>query len=111
MTSFLLASIDQVLARRSSISSLLVLGVSASTLRLAQLWESLVPLLIGLPLAAGLGFTTGSTYLLLSNADLTPDWQQLWLVVAAACGGALALALTLLVLAVPRLQPAAIRHT
>ena len=111
LLAFLLASIDQVLGRRSSVTGLLALGVPASTLRRAQLWESLTPLLVGLPLAAGLGFLTGSTYLLLASAVSAPDWSQLGTVVVIASAGALAAALTLLVLAVPPIDPSSIRRS
>lgn len=111
LLAFLLASIDQVLGRRSSIISLLVLGVPSSTLRLAQLWESLTPLLIGLPFAGGLGFLTGSSFVSLSDAASAPDWQQLGAIVGVASVGALATALALLVLAVPPIDSALIRRS
>lgn len=47
---------------------------------------------------------------LLSNTNSTPEWQQLGIVVMIASVGALATALTLLVLAVPAISPSSIRR-
>lgn len=108
LLTFLLASIEQVLGRQATARSLLLIGVGRSTLRCAQLLESLVPLMISLPAAIGLGYLTGVAYVGLSGASAT--WASLSLVPIVAIAGTILVSTVLLVLAVPRITPATVRR-
>lgn len=108
LLSFLMASADQVLGRRESMRSLVLLGAPRSTLQRAQLIESLTPLLISVPAAIGLGHLAGSTYLKLGGGDA--NWNSVVLAMTVAAAGTAVVAATLLVLAVPRITPTGVRR-
>ena len=108
LLSFALASIDQVLARRVSLTSLLVLGVPTRTLRTAQIWETLVPLGLGLPLAIGLGWFTGSGAHVM--ADQPTVWSPVLGLASVALVGVVATTCLLVVAGIPRIQSQNIRR-
>lgn len=110
LLSFMIASIDQVLGRRASMTNLLVLGIGSRTLRTAQLWESLIPLAIGLPAATWLGFGTGSALMRLYNPTYALNWPQLITMSSGSIVAVALVALALLVAAVPKIDPTSIRR-
>lgn len=104
-----MASVDQVLGRRESLRGLVLLGIRRSTLQRAQLYESLIPLLVVVPAAIGLGHATGSAYLDIVGGP-SARWLDVIPVLSVGTAGALAASVILLVLAVPRIDAATIRR-
>lgn len=97
LLAFAIAAVDRALSRRRELTSLRLVGIPASTLRRSQWVEALVPISGGAVLAIALGHLAGATYLAFSDTDLAAPWEPtLILAAAAALGGVLIAALTVI---------------
>jgi len=67
MLAFLLSAIDRALERRSNVAALLIVGLPSRVLRLAQVAQLIIPLIIALGLAAIVGQLIGLSYLAVSG--------------------------------------------
>lgn len=85
LLAFAIASIDRAISRRRELTAL----------RRSQWIEALVPITSGAVLAIALGHLVGSTYLAFGNDSLTPPWEPT-LILAAALGGIVVVALTVI---------------
>ncbi|NJD66830.1 MAG: FtsX-like permease family protein [Chloroflexi bacterium] len=95
LLAFAIAAIDRAIARRRELTSLRLAGIPAHTLRRSQWVEALVPIAGGAVLAIALGHFAGATYLAFGDTDLAAPWEPtLILAAAAAFGGVLIAALT-----------------
>jgi hypothetical protein len=110
LLSFVLGGIDRALSRRSESARLQVFGTPRRTIRNAQWIEALLPLLVGVPLAAGLGSFAGATFLHLGSGDevATPYTGVVAVVGATMIGSVLVAGLTVIA-AAPKLRPELIR--
>lgn len=109
LLSFALMAIDGALARRSQVVGLQMLGVRRRTLQAAQLVEALLPLAIGVPLAVGLGWAAGASYLSIDPAVTSP-WRSEVLLAFVGLAGALFCATLSVIGASPRIRPEFIRR-
>lgn len=97
LLAFAIAAVDRAISRRRELTSLRLVGIPASTLRRSQWIEALVPISGGAVLAIGLGHFAGATYLAFGDSDLSTPWQPtLILAAAAALGGVLIAALSVI---------------
>lgn len=110
LMSFLLAGIDQVLARRATMAGLLALGVPRGTLRRAQLWEALVPLGLGIPATVALGRVSGATLLQITTRNVTAGLGDTIGLATGCVAGVAVIATVLLTMSVPRIDPEALRR-
>ncbi|MFD0328637.1 FtsX-like permease family protein [Streptacidiphilus monticola] len=92
--SLLLTTLEQLRERRRLLSVLVAFGTRRSTLGLSVLWQSTVPIVLGLALAVAFGHLVGGVLGAITGAQLVYDWTgTLWLL---AVGAGVVLATTLL---------------
>lgn len=108
LLSFVLGGVDRALSRRAESARLQVFGTPRRTIAAAQWIEGLLPLLVGVPLAAGLGSFAGETFLSLVEGSMATPWTGIVTVVAATLLGSIVVA-GLTVAAAPRLRADLIR--
>lgn len=108
LLSLMIATIDRAIQRRKEMVGLRLVGLGAGPLRRAQLFESAVPLTLGIAMAIGLGALAGGTFLSLDGTLAVP-WDQTWRLLGAAVLGGLVVAAVCTAAAVPRLRPEEIR--
>ena len=109
LLSFVLGGIDRALSRRAESARMQVLGTPRRTIRNAQWIEALLPLLVGVPLAAGLGSFAGATFLHLAEGGVATPYTGVVAVVVATMAGSVLVAGLTVVAAAPRLRPELIR--
>ncbi|MEJ7741131.1 MAG: hypothetical protein WKF73_00485 [Nocardioidaceae bacterium] len=109
LLSFVLGGVDRALSRRAESARLQVFGTPRRTIVAAQWIEALLPLLVGVPLAAGLGSFAGEAFLSLADAGLTTPWTGIVTVVLATLLGSVVVAGLTVVAAAPRLRADLIR--
>lgn len=109
LLSFVLGGVDRALSRRAESARLQVFGTPRRTIVAAQWVEGLLPMLVGVPLAAWLGTFAGQAYLSLADASLPTPWTGVvTMVVATLLGSVLVTGLTVLA-AAPLLRADLIR--
>jgi hypothetical protein len=109
LLSFVLGGIDRALSRRAESARLQVFGTPRHTIRNAQWIEALLPLLVGVPLAAGLGSFAGATFLHLAEGGVATPYTGVVAVVVATMAGSVLVAGLTVVAAAPRLRAELIR--
>jgi hypothetical protein len=92
--SLLVSQLEQLRERRKLLSSLVAFGTRRRTLSLSVLWQTSVPIALGLLLAAAVGLTLGTVLLKMAGASVGVDWPSLLSMTGA--GAAVVLAVTLL---------------
>ncbi|MGW2030452.1 FtsX-like permease family protein [Streptomyces sp. NPDC001811] len=92
--SLLVSQLEQLRERRKLLSSLLAFGTRRRTLGLSVLWQTAVPITLGLLLAATVGLTLGTVLLKLTATPVSVDWASVLSLTGA--GAAVVLAVTLL---------------
>jgi hypothetical protein len=92
--SLLVSQLEQLRERRKLLSSLVAFGTRRRTLSLSVLWQTTVPIALGLLLAAAVGLTLGTVLLKMAGASVGVDWPSLLSMTGA--GAAVVLAVTLL---------------
>ena len=108
--SLLVGTLEQLRDRRRSLAALHAVGARRRTLGLSVLWQSAVPVLLGLLLAVGGGLALGGVLLYLAQLPVGIDWGGV--AAMAALGGASVLLVTLLSLPalVRIMRPSGLRH-
>ncbi|MGW5493350.1 ABC transporter permease [Streptomyces olivaceoviridis] len=92
--SLLVSQLEQLRERRKLLSSLLAFGTRRRTLGLSVLWQTAVPIALGLLLAAAVGLTLGAVLLKLAATPVSVDWASVLSLTGA--GAAVVLAVTVL---------------
>ncbi|WP_155057851.1 ABC transporter permease [Streptomyces blattellae] len=92
--SLLVSQLEQLRERKKLLSSLVAFGTRRRTLSLSVLWQTAIPVAIGLLLASVVGLTLGAVLLRMSDAPITVDWASV--ATMAGSGAAVVLAVTLL---------------
>ncbi|NGN66958.1 ABC transporter permease [Streptomyces sp. A7024] len=92
--SLLVGQLEQLRERRKLLSSLVAFGTKRSTLSLSVLWQTAIPVALGLTLATGTGVALGAVLLKMAATPVTVDWPAI--LTMAAAGGAVVAAVTLL---------------
>ncbi|WP_419997484.1 FtsX-like permease family protein [Streptomyces boninensis] len=92
--SLLVGQLEQLRERRKLLSSLVAFGTRRSTLSLSVLWQTAIPVTLGLTLATGTGVALGAVLLRMASTPVAVDWPAI--LTMAAAGGAVVGAVTLL---------------
>ncbi|MDC0768767.1 ABC transporter permease [Streptomyces sp. HD] len=97
--SLLVAQLEQLRERRKLLSSLIAFGTRRRTLCLSVLWQTAIPIGLGLALATALGMTLGTALLKMTDKPVSVDWAS----VLSMTGTATAVVLLVTVLSLPPL--------
>ena len=88
-----IAGADRVTERRRRLASLWAVGAPSGVLRRSQLWQALLPLAVGAPLAVAIGGLIGTAYLSLGGIIGRFPWNQTLVLLAIALTSAVITAL------------------
>ncbi|MFB7500281.1 ABC transporter permease [Streptomyces sp. NPDC056161] len=92
--SLLVSQLEQLRERKKLLSSLVAFGTRRRTLGLSVLWQTAVPVALGLLLASAVGLALGAVLLRMSGASLSVDWVSV--LSMTGFGAAVVLGVTLL---------------
>ncbi|MFF3086162.1 FtsX-like permease family protein [Streptomyces nojiriensis] len=84
--SLLVSQLEQLRERRRLLSSLVAFGTKRSTLGLSVLWQTAVPIALGLVLAAGFGVGLGAVLMGMAAQPVRIDWASVLGMTAAGAG-------------------------
>ncbi|MEU9165202.1 FtsX-like permease family protein [Streptomyces sp. NPDC048424] len=84
--SLLVSQLEQLRERRRLLSSLVAFGTKRSTLSLSVLWQTAVPIVLGLVLAAGAGVGLGAVLMSMAATPVRIDWPSVLGMTAAGAG-------------------------
>lgn len=93
-TSLLVSQLEQLRERKKLLSSLVAFGTRRRTLSLSVLWQTAIPIALGLLLASAVGLTLGAVLLRMTNTPIIVDWTSV--LSMAGIGAGIVLAVTLL---------------
>ncbi|WP_189959899.1 ABC transporter permease [Streptomyces alanosinicus] len=97
--SLLVAQLEQLRERRKLLSSLIAFGTRRRTLSLSVLWQTAIPIGLGLALATAVGLALGAALLKMTHKPVGVDWAS----VLSMTGIATAVVLLVTVLSLPPL--------
>ncbi|MFK4144082.1 ABC transporter permease [Streptomyces sp. NPDC004065] len=92
--SLLVSQLEQLRERRKLLSALVAFGTRRRTLSMSVLWQTAIPIALGLLLASVVGLTLGAVLLRMTGTTVGVDWASV--VTMAGIGAAVVLAVTLL---------------
>ena len=74
--SLLVSQLEQLRERRKLLSALVAFGTRRRTLSLSVLWQTAIPIALGLALASAVGLTLGSVLLKMTTTPVRVDWAS-----------------------------------
>ncbi|MFE5818044.1 ABC transporter permease [Streptomyces sp. NPDC056479] len=92
--SLLVSQLEQLRERKKLLSSLVAFGTRRRTLSLSVLWQTAIPIALGLLLASAVGLTLGAVLLKMVDTSVRVDWASV--LAMTGIGAAVVLAVTLL---------------
>ncbi|MCH0563567.1 MULTISPECIES: ABC transporter permease [unclassified Streptomyces] len=92
--SLLVAQLEQLRERRKLLSSLVAFGTRRRTLSLSVLWQTAIPIALGLLLASAVGLGLGALLLRMAATPVRVDWASV--LAMSGIGAGVVLAVTLL---------------
>ncbi|MFI5876175.1 ABC transporter permease [Streptomyces sp. NPDC051445] len=92
--SLLVSQLEQLRERRKLLSSLVAFGTRRRTLGLSVLWQTAIPIALGLLLASAVGITLGAVLLRMTDTPVGVDWASV--LAMTGFGAAVVAAVTLL---------------
>ncbi|MFE1882906.1 FtsX-like permease family protein [Streptomyces diastatochromogenes] len=92
--SLLVSQLEQLRERRRLLSALVAFGTRRRTLSLSVLWQTAIPIALGLLLASVVGLTLGAVLLKMAGATVGIDWPSV--LTMTGIGAAVVLVVTLL---------------
>ncbi|MER6416562.1 ABC transporter permease [Streptomyces humidus] len=92
--SLLVSQLEQLRERRKLLSSLVAFGTRRRTLGLSVLWQTAIPIVLGLVLAATVGITLGAVLLWMTDTPVDVDWASV--LAMTGIGAGVVLVVTLL---------------
>ncbi|MFI8484555.1 ABC transporter permease [Streptomyces rubrogriseus] len=72
--SLLVSQLEQLRERKKLLSALVAFGTRRRTLSLSVLWQTAIPIVLGLLLASVVGLTLGTVLLKMTNTPVSVDW-------------------------------------
>ncbi|WP_338896328.1 ABC transporter permease [Streptomyces sp. TG1A-60] len=75
--SLLVSQLEQLRERRKLLSALVAFGTRRRTLALSVLWQTAIPITLGLVLASAVGLTLGAVLLRMTNVEVAVDWPSM----------------------------------
>jgi hypothetical protein len=97
--SLLVSQLEQLRERKKLLSALVAFGTRRRTLSLSVLWQTAVPIALGLLLASAVGLTLGAVLLRMTGTPVAVDWSS----VLAMTGIGAGIVLTVTLLSLPPL--------
>ncbi|MGV9455672.1 ABC transporter permease [Streptomyces sp. NPDC003635] len=91
--SLLVSQLEQLRERKKLLSALVAFGTRRRTLSLSVLWQTAIPITLGLALASTVGLTLGAVLLRMTATPVRVDWGSLLSMTGAAAGVVLAVTL------------------
>ncbi|WP_338782805.1 FtsX-like permease family protein [Streptomyces sp. DG1A-41] len=91
--SLLVSQLEQLRERRKLLSSLVAFGTRRRTLGLSVLWQTAIPIGLGLLLAAAVGMALGAVLLRMVNTSVRVDWASVLSMTGIGAGVVLVVAL------------------
>ncbi|MFJ7770925.1 ABC transporter permease [Streptomyces sp. NPDC097107] len=91
--SLLVSQLEQLRERKKLLSALVAFGTRRRTLSLSVLWQTAIPIALGLLLATVVGLTLGTVLLKMTNTPVSVDWAGV--LTMTGIGAAVVLAVTL----------------
>ncbi|MFF5702230.1 FtsX-like permease family protein [Streptomyces sp. NPDC012794] len=85
-TSLLVSQLEQLRERRRLLSALVAFGTRRSTLTLSVLWQSALPVALGLALAAAVGVGLGAVLSRMAAVPVRVDWTSVLALTGAGAG-------------------------
>ncbi|MER5205115.1 ABC transporter permease [Streptomyces sp. NPDC002825] len=110
VAAFVVSVADRALERRGQVTALALLGARAGTLRVVQVVQVLLPLVVGLGAAIVTGWLAESSYLITGGGAVHWDWEGLPLLFASALGVMLAAAVASVPMVRRHIDPEHIRR-
>ncbi|MGI5457479.1 ABC transporter permease [Streptomyces sp. CA-249302] len=92
--SLLVSQLEQLRERKKLLSALVAFGTRRRTLSLSVLWQTAIPIALGLALASVVGLTLGAVLLRMTGDSVTVDWAGV--LAMTGIGAGVVLAVTLL---------------
>ncbi|MFF4502108.1 ABC transporter permease [Streptomyces sp. NPDC001401] len=92
--SLLVSQLEQLRERKKLLSSLVAFGTRRRTLSLSVLWQTAIPIALGLLLASVVGLTLGTVLLKMVESTVTVDWASV--LSMTGIGASVVIAVTLL---------------
>lgn len=92
--SLLVSQLEQLRERKKLLSSLVAFGTRRRTLGLSVLWQTAIPIALGLLLALAVGLTLGAVLLKMTSTPVGVDWASV--LAMTGCGAGVVLLVTLL---------------
>jgi len=84
--SLLVSQLEQLSERKKLLSALVAFGTRRRTLSLSVLWQTALPITLGLLLASVVGLTLGTALMKMSNATVTIHWPSVLILAGAGAG-------------------------
>ncbi|MDG9716374.1 ABC transporter permease [Streptomyces sp. DH24] len=84
--SLLVSQLEQLRERRKLLSALVAFGTRRRTLSLSVLWQTAIPIVLGLALACAVGLTLGAVLLRMTNTTVRVDWASVLSVTGIGAG-------------------------
>ncbi|MET8974656.1 ABC transporter permease [Streptomyces sp. NPDC004539] len=84
--SLLVSQLEQLRERRKLLSALVAFGTRRRTLSLSVLWQTAVPIGLGLVLATGIGIALGAILLGMTGESVRIDWSGVFTMTGIAAG-------------------------
>ncbi len=75
--SLLVSQLEQLRERRKLLSALVAFGTRRRTLSMSVLWQTAIPIALGLALASVVGLTLGTVLLKMTNTPVRVDWPSM----------------------------------
>ncbi|MEU3913061.1 FtsX-like permease family protein [Streptomyces sp. NPDC029721] len=85
-TSMLVSQLEQLRERRRLLAALVAFGTPRGTLGLSVLWQTALPIALGLSLATGTGLALGSALLWVAGRPVHVDWTSVLALAGAGVG-------------------------
>ncbi|MEG3629579.1 ABC transporter permease [Streptomyces sp. C6-003] len=92
--SMLVSQLEQLRERKKLLSALVAFGTRRRTLSLSVLWQTAIPITLGLVLASVVGLTLGAVLLRMTSTPVRVDWASVWSM--TGIGAAVVVVVTLL---------------
>ncbi|WP_328671188.1 ABC transporter permease [Streptomyces sp. NBC_00328] len=74
--SLLVSQLEQLRERRKLLSALVAFGTRRRTLSMSVLWQTAIPIALGLALAMAVGLTLGTVLLKMTDTSVSVDWAS-----------------------------------
>ncbi|MFD7439080.1 ABC transporter permease [Streptomyces sp. NPDC059861] len=84
--SLLVSQLEQLRERRKLLSALVAFGTRRRTLSLSVLWQTAIPIVLGLTLASVVGLTLGAVLLKMTTTALSVDWSSVLAMIGIGAG-------------------------